>query len=114
MAMPSIGVGIRVYPGTEVERFAMSNNLLPGFSWSQPYNEERNKFLSTSTNIPILIQPQMGFDELLSIKQKTLALQSGNLSFVLRRISKAHSWADLQKYARFFVKMVRLKLFHKA
>jgi anaerobic magnesium-protoporphyrin IX monomethyl ester cyclase len=113
MAMPSIGVGIRVYPGTEVERFALSHNLLPGFSWSQPYHEERNKFLNTSTNIPILIQPQMGFDELLSIKQKTLAVQSSNIWFVLRRISKAHSWADLKKYAQFFAKMVRLKLLHK-
>ncbi len=113
MAMPSIGVGIRVYPGTEVERYAMSNNLLPGFSWSQPYHEERNKFLNTSTNIPILIQPQMGFDDLLSIKQKTLSVQSSNVWFVLRRLSKAHSWADLRKYAQFFVKMVRLKLFHK-
>ena len=114
MAMPSIGVGIRVYPGTEVERFALSHNLLPGFAWSQPYHEERNKFLNTSTNIPILIQPQMGFAELLSIKQKTLALQSANFAFVVRRISKAHSWADLKKYARFFVKMIRLKLFHKS
>ncbi len=114
MAMPSIGVGIRVYPGTEVERFAMAQNLLPGFAWSQPYHEERNILLSTSVNIPILIQPQMGFDELLAIKQKTLSLQSSNLSFVLRRIRKAHSWADLKKYAQFFVRMIRLKVLPKS
>jgi len=114
MAMPSIGVGIRVYPGTEVERFAMAQNLLPGFAWSQPYHEERNVLLSTSANIPILIQPQMGFDELLTIKQKTLSLQSSNLAFVLRRLRKAHSWADLVKYARFFVRMLRLKIMSKS
>lgn len=113
MAMPSIGVGIRVYPGTEVERYAQMKDLLPGFSWSQPYHEPRNTYLSTSTNIPILIQPQMGFEDLLSIKEKTLSLQSANLSFVWRRLKKAHSWADLRKYAQFFIRMMKLKLLKK-
>ncbi len=54
---------MRIYPGTELERFAIENNLLPeGFDWCIDY--DHNPGLKRSTPyVPILIQPQMGIPE---------------------------------------------------
>ena len=109
MARPSIGVGIRIYPGTEVENFALANGYLDHFSWSEPYHKQENEILNTSPNIPILTQPQMGFAELVELKRRTLQVQSANPGFVFRRILKAHSVADLKKYWQSLIKLLRLK-----
>jgi anaerobic magnesium-protoporphyrin IX monomethyl ester cyclase len=110
IALPSIGVGIRIYPGTEVEKYALANGLLSNFSWSEPYHEEKNVVLNSPANIPILIQPQLGFPELFTLKRRTLQAQSSSLGFILRRIQRAHSPADLRKYAQSAMKLLRLKL----
>jgi len=109
MSRPSIGVGIRIYPGTEVENFALANGYLGHFSWSEPYHKQENEILNTSPNIPILTQPQMGFAELVELKRRTLQVQSANPGFVFRRILKAHSVADLKKYWQSLIKLLRLK-----
>lgn len=105
---PSVGVGIRIYPGTEVEREALARGYLRGFRWSQPYDEERNHLLDVPSNIPVLIQPQMGFQELLELKRRALVVQGSSPVFVLRRVLRAHSAADLKKYARSLTKVLRL------
>ncbi len=65
------GAGIRIYPGTYLETYALKNNLLPeNFSWSMPYDEPRNEVIMQSRCIPILIQPQLGYEELKQIAMR--------------------------------------------
>jgi radical SAM superfamily enzyme YgiQ (UPF0313 family) len=109
IAKPAIGIGIRIYPGTEVERYAQEKGYLADFSWSQPFSEPRNTFLDIAPNIPVFIQPQLGFDELLDLKRRALAAQASNPLFVIRRILTSHSGADIRKYARSLRKMIRPK-----
>ncbi|MGB7054580.1 MAG: radical SAM protein [bacterium] len=59
------GAGVRIYPGTYLEEYARKNNLLPdGFEWSQPYDEPRLEGILQTRWIPVLVQPQLGYDEL--------------------------------------------------
>lgn len=57
-------IGIMVYPGTGVERYAFGHNLLgEGFSWSKPLSQ-LDQGLVFSNTVPLLFQPQFGRDEM--------------------------------------------------
>jgi anaerobic magnesium-protoporphyrin IX monomethyl ester cyclase len=59
------GAGVRIYPGTYLEEYACKNNLLPeGFEWSLPYDEPRLARILQTRSVPVLVQPQLGYDEL--------------------------------------------------
>jgi len=59
------GAGVRIYPGTYLESYARKNGLIPhDFDWSAPYDDKRLASILQTTSVPILIQPQLGFDEL--------------------------------------------------
>jgi anaerobic magnesium-protoporphyrin IX monomethyl ester cyclase len=110
ITLPSIGIGIRIYPGTEVEKFALANGYLRDFSWSRPYDEPTNQLLNAARNIPMLLQPQMGIADLLAFKRRALVIQATNPRFVWRRMMQAHGGADVNKYVQSAAKMVRLAL----
>jgi len=58
------GLGVRIYPGTEVEQSALAQNLLPpNFSWDRPYLEHKIESLGNDPIIPIVIQPGFGWKE---------------------------------------------------
>ena len=58
------GLGVRIYPGTEVEQSALAQNLLPkDFSWEQPYLDEKIESLGNDPIIPIVIQSGFGWKE---------------------------------------------------
>uniref|UniRef100_A0A7C6AF49 Radical SAM protein n=1 Tax=candidate division WOR-3 bacterium TaxID=2052148 RepID=A0A7C6AF49_UNCW3 len=58
-------IGVRIYPGTYLESYARKNRLLPDdFGWSMPYDEEWNELIFQSRAVPILIQPQLGRQDL--------------------------------------------------
>jgi radical SAM superfamily enzyme YgiQ (UPF0313 family) len=62
---------VRIYPGTGVERFAKERNLLPqNFSWSAPYYSKKNLELGNTPYVPLLIQPQFGYEELARLKKQ--------------------------------------------
>ncbi len=57
-------LGIMVYPGTGVERYAVERGLLgQGFSWSKPL-AELDPGLVFSNTVPLLFQPQFGRKEM--------------------------------------------------
>lgn len=59
------GAGVRIYPGTYLEEYAVKNHLLPSnFEWSLPYDDARLEDIMQTRSIPVLIQPQLGYDEL--------------------------------------------------
>ena len=58
------GLGVRIYPGTEVEQLALAQNLLPtNFSLDQPYLNQNIEALGNDPRIPIVVQPQFGWKE---------------------------------------------------
>lgn len=62
------GAGVRIYPGTYLEEYAVKNRFLPEeFKWSLPYDDERLESILQTRCVPILLQPQLGFVELESI-----------------------------------------------
>ncbi len=65
------GAGVRIYPGTFLETYARDKELLAhGFEWSLPYDDDRLEKVLQTRSIPVLIQPQMGYDELERIAVK--------------------------------------------
>jgi radical SAM superfamily enzyme YgiQ (UPF0313 family) len=67
------GIGVRIYPGTEVERFARMNNLFQkDFSWSTPFVDQSIESLGNDPLIPVLIQSQFGWHEFRKIEFRLL------------------------------------------
>ena len=78
--------GVKVYPGTEVERYAVEHDLLPaGFRWSAPYlNKDQQRLFRPADNIPILLQPGLGIRELRRLR----------IGFILDRLGSPRFIAD--------------------
>ena len=67
------GAGVRIYPGTYLEEYALANGLLPpGFSWSGRYSDSRLVELSQDPGVPLLVQPQLGYVELSRIRLRII------------------------------------------
>ncbi len=93
------GVGIKIYPGTRVEKFALENNLLPrGFSWSFPFCDEETDFFWGHTHIPMLIQPDMGYKELRQLRYKLIMpklLNPAKFISALITVFKTGNWMKI-------------------
>jgi anaerobic magnesium-protoporphyrin IX monomethyl ester cyclase len=62
--MIAYGIGVRIYPGTEVEQLALAQGLLPkDFSWDRPYLDRRIEALGNDPIIPIVLQTQFSWKE---------------------------------------------------
>lgn len=73
ITLPATGVGIRMYPGTQVERFVLMNGYVnTDFSWSQPYFDQRLESLGNDPTVPILLQPQFGWNEFRRIEKRLI------------------------------------------
>ncbi len=67
------GIGIRIYPGTEVERFAHSiKTINENFSWTSSFNDRDIESLGNDPLVPVLIQPQFGWREFRKIEFRLL------------------------------------------
>ena len=69
-----VSYGTVIFPGTEVETFARKNGLLPrNFSWTLPYHEEKtSKMFGQDPRSPVLIQKQLGIQEIEHLKYMLL------------------------------------------
>ncbi len=103
------GAGIRIYPGTYLETYAMKNNLLPhDFSWSNPYEEPRNEAIMQSRYIPILIQPQLGYEELEQIALRIYTTRFSGWDGFKMGLAKLANPEKLKKLSNF----LKLKFKH--
>lgn len=93
------GVGIKIYPGTQVERFALENNLLPAdFSWSAPYSDPETDFFWGHTHIPMLVQPCMGLDDLRRLRYRLIRpklLNPRTLAAAVIKTVRAGNWKKI-------------------
>jgi anaerobic magnesium-protoporphyrin IX monomethyl ester cyclase len=73
ITVAAIGVGIRVYPGTEVELQAKSNGSLNrDFSWSSAFENSDIDFLEYDPLVPVLVQSQFGQKEFYRIEERLI------------------------------------------
>lgn len=104
------GVGISVYPGTEVEEYARQSGFLPaGFSWSQPYFEKENLYFSASPHVPLLIQPQMTMGDLHGLRRRHLFIKLQDPQILAANLKRLADRATLRR----FVQMAKGVFSHK-
>ncbi|MEO0136116.1 MAG: radical SAM protein [candidate division WOR-3 bacterium] len=95
-------IGIRIYPGTYLETYARKNNLLPAdFEWTKPYDEPRNDTIMQPRSIPILIQPQLGYEELESIALRIYSEKTKGWENLKAGIAKITQPEKLKKLHQF-------------
>ncbi len=69
ITVAATGIGVRIYPGTEVESVGREKGFLgKDFSWSLPFIDQNIESLGNDPLIPILIQPQFGWLEFRKIE----------------------------------------------
>lgn len=87
-----------ILPGTDVEKIAVERKLHPkDFSWSQYFFENKNLSLGRSPFIPLLIQPQMGFKELLHLKYAYYGKEHYPFTRLVGKLKEATSLAGFKK-----------------
>jgi len=95
------GVGINVFPGTEVEEYARESGALdPEFSWSTRYYEPRNPFFATPPNVPLLIQPQFGWKEMKRVRYLQLLHKAQDPKLVLSYLRHLGDPGTLRRVGR--------------
>jgi anaerobic magnesium-protoporphyrin IX monomethyl ester cyclase len=95
------GAGVRIYPGTYLETYAQDNGLLPeNFQWSTPYDDKRLESILQTPCVPILIQLQLGFDELEKIALRIYSRRFGGWQGLKRGITKVTDKDKLKKLWR--------------
>jgi radical SAM superfamily enzyme YgiQ (UPF0313 family) len=94
--------GVKVYPGTEVERFAWKNGLMPeGFRWSRPYQNLTNQRLFRAVdNIPLLIQPGLGVRELRRLRMQFIARRLLSPRFLVEKLASIIKMGAIADYVR--------------
>jgi radical SAM superfamily enzyme YgiQ (UPF0313 family) len=61
---------VKIYPGTDLEKSARENGLLPDdFSWSKPFYKVKGPLFSL-IDVPILLQPNFGIKEIKKVNRR--------------------------------------------
>jgi hypothetical protein len=94
--------GVKVYPGTYVERFARERGFLPpGFRWSAPYvNDDMRKLFKPADNVPVLLQPALGIKELRRLRIGFILGRLASPRFVAEKVAAALRRKALRTYAK--------------
>ncbi|UCF06290.1 MAG: B12-binding domain-containing radical SAM protein [bacterium] len=96
-------IGINIFPGTEVEKYARTIGSLPeDFSWSLPYEDKRNLVFSTSPSVPILIQPQLGWREMYSLRRRHLFQKMKDPTILAANFKRLKDPIAFRRLARIF------------
>ncbi len=92
--------GIKIYPGTYVEEFAKQNDLMPpDFNWSKPYlNEDQRKLFRSPDNVPILLQPGMGIDQLRRLRIIFILTRMSSPRFIWEKLVAIISGGNITRY----------------
>ena len=94
-------IGINIFPGTEVEEYALEIGSLPeDFSWSTPFEDERNLVFSTAPSVPILIQPQLGWREIYALRRRHLFQKMRDPTILADNLRRLKDPVALRRIAR--------------
>ena len=111
MTLIGYNPGIRIYPGTRVAEYAEENGLFPaGFRWSQPYENRDNQRLYLATNnIPLLLQPRMGIQELRKLRHRYVLSRVTSPHFLWSKFKSLVRHHEVKKYLTFVLKGIGRK-----
>lgn len=102
MSKIEYSIGIKIFPGTYLETYARKNNLMPSdFTWTKPYDEPRNETIMQPRNIPILIQPQLGYEELETIALRIYSQKISGWEGIKSGITKITKPEKFKKFQQF-------------
>ncbi len=102
IATVASGAGVRIYPGTYLEDYARKNDLLPkDFEWSLPYDDKRLESIFQARCVPVLVQPQLGFDELEAIALQIYSRRFSGWKGLKLGMKKITDKEKLKKLIRF-------------
>ena len=107
MRMIAYRTGIHIYPGTYVYNYANERNLLPEeFSWSKPYrNDYQSRMLQENGEIPLLIQPQLGVEELRQLRLEFIRMRLLSPRFLWEKLRWIISKGLLLRYLKLLIRM---------
>jgi anaerobic magnesium-protoporphyrin IX monomethyl ester cyclase len=105
-----LSIGLRILPGTDVEKYARDKGYLAqDFSWAVPYYSAKALTLGQNPREPILIQPQMGYAELIDLKYEALGKELLTVKGFKRVLKRLSSWQGLKKYGKkYLLEMVEI------
>jgi len=98
--------GIRIYPGTRVEKYALENGLLPkDFSWSKHFKDVADGVV-LSMGVPILLQPSYGIKELRKLYRLNLKIDISNIRNLMDILSRIKSPQELLRKLLIVFKLI--------
>lgn len=87
-----------ILPGTDLEKIAVEKGYhRKNFNWSKYYFDSRNLSLGRSPFIPLLVQPQMGFKELLRLKYAYYGKEHYPLRRLIGKLKEARKLSGVKK-----------------
>jgi len=94
--------GVKIYPGTGVEQYAQEHHLMPeGFRWSAPYTNTLNRRLfRPPDNVPLLLQPGLGIEELRRLRIEFIVRRVTSLRFVGEKLRAILRAGRMREYLR--------------
>jgi anaerobic magnesium-protoporphyrin IX monomethyl ester cyclase len=94
--------GVKIYPGTFIEKYAWEHGLMPpGFQWSAPYvNEGQRRLFRAPDNVPILLQPGLGLDELRRLRNVFILMKVSSPRFVFEKVKSIFKRGAAGNYFR--------------
>ena len=103
--------GLRIYPGTYMERYAQENDLLPaGFRWSAPYQNLANRRLLRSVdNVPILLQPGLQLEDLRRLRILFIACRLVSPRYLLEKARSILGQNSLFAYVMIIAHGLRIR-----
>lgn len=104
--------GVRIYPGTAVEAYTRGHGLLPaGFDWAAPYeNADNVKLFRLKDNVPLLLQPQMGVEELRRLRVSFFRGWLLSPGYLVTKAVKALRGGEIGRLGRSFLRGLGFRL----
>jgi radical SAM superfamily enzyme YgiQ (UPF0313 family) len=94
-----------IYPGTEMERFAKKNKILPrNFSWNSPYFEKKYKVTGEDPSVPHMEWPGKELEKVKAFMVKNLMSKRTLLKSGWKKIKRIRSYSDLKTFSKTVIK----------
>jgi radical SAM superfamily enzyme YgiQ (UPF0313 family) len=97
-----------IYPGTEMEKFAKENDILPrNFSWNSPYYGQKARITGEDPSVPYMEWSGMELEKVKVFMVKNLSSREDLIKKGWRKLKKVKSWPELKSLAKAGIRYFR-------
>ncbi len=97
-----------IYPGTEVERFAKENGILPkNFSWNSSHQTEKYKLISEDPSVPYMEWEGKKIETVKAFMVKNLNTKSGLIKKGYKKLKRVKSLKELKTLSKAGIKYLK-------